>query len=62
MELLGRSQGGGMVMSILVCSVLLLVGGVEGWDNAELEMYDLIEEMGQNFYDVLGLPHVRIST
>ena len=29
------------------------------WDNAELELFDLVEEVNANFYDVLGVGQVR---
>jgi len=29
---------------------------VYGWENAEFEMFDLVEEVGKNFYEVLGIP------
>jgi len=32
---------------------------VVGWNNDDLELFDLVEEVNQNFYDVLGLSPVR---
>ena len=49
-----------MQITVIVCSLIVLISGAHGWDNAEMEMYDLIEELGQNFYDFLGLPHVSL--
>lgn len=28
------------------------------WDNDELEVFDVVEEINQNFYDVLGVTQV----
>lgn len=28
------------------------------WDQSELEIFDLVEEINQNFYDLLGVPQV----
>ena len=39
--------------------VLLLAINVLGWNNEDLELFDLVEEVNQNFYDVLGVTPVR---
>lgn len=31
------------------------------WDNDELEVFDVVEEVNQNFYEVLGVPQVSLS-
>ena len=31
------------------------------WDNEELELFDLVEEVNQNFYEVMGVDQVRIA-
>jgi len=31
------------------------------WDQSELEIFDLVEEINQNFYDLLGVPQVGSS-
>lgn len=31
------------------------VSGVSAWDNDELEVFDVVEEVNQNFYEVLGV-------
>ncbi|XP_017880061.1 dnaJ homolog subfamily C member 1 [Ceratina calcarata] len=31
------------------------VSGVNAWDNDELEVFDVVEEVNQNFYEVLGV-------
>ena len=35
---------------------------VHGWDSIDLELFDIVEEIKDNFYDVLGLKQVRKST
>lgn len=30
------------------------------WDNDELEVFDVVEEVNQNFYEVLGVPQVSL--
>jgi len=32
---------------------------VVGWNSEDLELFDLVEEVNQNFYDVLGVSQVR---
>lgn len=39
-------------LAILIC---LSVHCVHGWDTEELEIFDLVEEINQNFYQVLGV-------
>lgn len=29
------------------------------WDNDELEVFDVVEEVNQNFYDLLGVSQVK---
>nr|CAG4638668.1 EOG090X0BHG [Cyclestheria hislopi] len=38
------------------CVVFLQLSFVNGWDQSELEIFDLVEEVNQNFYEVLGVP------
>ena len=39
-------------------SVFLSINSVICWDNEELELFDLVEEINENFYDVLGVAKV----
>ena len=39
----------------LALSNVLLVGA---WDSIDLELFDLVEEIKDNFYDVLGVKQV----
>nr|XP_006825573.1 PREDICTED: dnaJ homolog subfamily C member 1-like [Saccoglossus kowalevskii] len=41
-------------MPKLVLFVLVL-GMADAWDSEELELFDLVEEIQKNFYDMLGL-------
>ena len=34
---------------------------VLGWDNIDLELFDLVEDVRTNFYEVLGVPQVSHS-
>ena len=46
----------------MLCRALLLfslVGCCYSWDNEELELFDIIEEVNTNFYDVFGVTQVR---
>ena len=46
-------------MKLLTCfSILLTINSVVGWDSEELELFDLVEEINENFYDVLGVAKV----
>jgi len=47
------------VFAYVKCLVLLqLTTKVVGWNNEDLELFDLVEEVNQNFYDVLGVSQV----
>lgn len=35
-----------------------LIAQIHAWDNEELELFDLVEEVNANFYDVLGVEQV----
>ena len=44
------------------CLVLLyLTTKVVGWNNEDLELFDIVEEVNQNFYDVLGVSQVIVE-
>ena len=38
--------------------VLLTLDGVQCWDNDELEIFDLVEEVNVNFYTLLDVTEV----
>ena len=38
--------------------LLQLTTNVVGWNSDDLELFDLVEEVNQNFYDVLGVSEV----
>ena len=43
----------------LIFLILLhLTNSVISWDSEDLELFDLVEEVNQNFYDVLGVSQV----
>uniref|UniRef100_A0A1B6LC45 J domain-containing protein n=1 Tax=Graphocephala atropunctata TaxID=36148 RepID=A0A1B6LC45_9HEMI len=46
-----------MVMGLFRSFLLLsLLGAVLGWGGDELEVFDVVEEVNQNFYTLLGVP------
>ncbi|CAH8464458.1 unnamed protein product [Schistosoma bovis] len=44
-------------MIIYIFFLALLCGKVSAWDSGELQMFDLVEEVKENFYDFLGVSH-----
>ena len=43
----------------LTAFIVCLPNFSQAWDQEELEMFDLVEEVNENFYTVLGVPQVR---
>lgn len=44
--------------ALLYVLAALAVGTTHGWTQDELDLYDLVEEVNANFYDVLGVSQV----
>jgi len=44
----------------LLCACLFLFNAsiINCWESYELDLFDLVEEVGQNFYDYFGLTQV----
>lgn len=42
----------------LVVLVMVVLPYAHCWDSEELEMFDLVEEVNQNFYEVMGISQV----
>jgi len=40
--------------------LLLSLDAVQCWDNEELEVFDLVEEVNTNFYTLLGVSEVNV--
>lgn len=38
-----------------------LIWAVKAWDDGDLEVFDVVEEVNQNFYELLGVGQVRIG-
>ena len=38
------------------------ISEVNCWDNEDLELFDLVEEINKNFYEVLNVQSVRMLT
>ena len=51
------------VKSVSSCFLYLffIQSVVTAWDNEELELFDLVEEVSANFYDVLEVSRVNLS-
>lgn len=45
------------ILLLFVCT-LVLSGRVVGWDHEELEIFDIVEEVNQNFYELMGINQV----
>ena len=46
-----------LLLLVLSCCA----GHAAAWDNEELEVFDVVEEVNQNFYELLGVPQVRVA-
>lgn len=44
---------------MLVLQFLSICKDTVAWDDEELEVFDVVEEVNQNFYGLLGVPNVR---
>lgn len=38
---------------------MFVLDAIHCWDNEELEIFDLVEEVNTNFYTLLGVPEVN---
>ena len=45
---------------LVALAILCTPDRCHGWDQAELDLFDLVEEVGENFYDILHVEQVRI--
>jgi DnaJ homolog subfamily C member 1 len=43
---------------LLVATGACLLACVRAWGSDEMELFDLVEEVNQNFYEVLGIKQV----
>ncbi|CAL8147850.1 unnamed protein product [Orchesella dallaii] len=58
MQVFGCKQSFNLALSLIFISSFMKDGPIQGalaWDNAEFEMFDLVEEVGKNFYEVIGV-------
>lgn len=46
---------------LLVICFLTTFSYTRAWDNDELEVFDVVEEVNQNFYTMLNVPVVSIN-
>ena len=54
----GVSPPGTMKLIALTLVLCALSGRVSAWDAADLEIFDAVEEVNANFYEVLGVQAV----
>ena len=50
-----RSRMKASLAALSLVVLALLMGDAQAFDNDELEIFDLVEEVNQNFYEYLGL-------
>ena len=43
---------------LLISLIFSQSTGVHGWDSIDLELFDIVEEVKDNFYNILGLKQV----
>lgn len=55
------NQNINMRTATLAILIYLSIHCVYAWDTDELEIFDLVEEINQNFYNVLGVQQVRLK-
>ena len=44
---------------LTIFTFLLMIHNCLGWNTDEMEIFDAVEEIEQNFYDVLGISQVK---
>lgn len=47
-------------LSLFLSALLCTADWCVCWDQAELDLFDLVEEVGENFYDVLHVEQVSV--
>jgi hypothetical protein len=50
------------IWTLWLLVVVSLLDAVQCWDNEELEIFDLVEEVNTNFYTLLGVTEVSDQT
>lgn len=41
--------------AVVVATLMVVTGGASAWDEVELEIFDVVEEVNQNFYEFMGV-------
>ena len=44
---------------LFVCLILFNASIINCWESYELDLFDLVEEVGENFYDYFGITQVK---
>lgn len=48
-------------MRSVVFTIFTFILAVSAWDDGDFEVFDVVEEVNQNFYELIGVPQVRTS-
>lgn len=48
-----------MKPALVLLTICYLLNTCIAWDQSELEIFDLVEEVNANFYEVLGISQVK---
>lgn len=51
----------GLHILVVIIVSISYYGTVLAWDNIDLELFDLVEDVRTNFYEVLGVPQVSLN-
>lgn len=55
----GPKSRAGVYLFVWLIISSFLVRTTEAWDSDELELFDLVEEINTNFYQLLGITQVK---
>lgn len=50
-----------MKLHILLFVLTIWSSSVHGWDSVEMEVFDVVEEVNQNFYELMGISPVSFD-
>lgn len=46
-------------MRLGILLFLTFIWSAAAWDDDDLEVFDVVEEVNQNFYELMGVPQVK---
>lgn len=44
---------------LIVAAIVCLLAKAQAWGSDEMELFDLVEDVNKNFYEVLGVSQVK---